>query len=122
MGLQETLRALSDPTRREILDMLKTGRLSAGEIGERFDVSAPAISRHLGVLRDAGLVRDKREGKFIFYEINLSVVEEVFLWLKGLEVEYEKSRAVGVDHHSGHGHSGGPVPAAPSGGRGDPVE
>ncbi len=87
MGLQQTLKALADPIRREILNMLKKGRLPAGEISEHFSVSAPSISRHLSVLKDAGLIRDTREGKFIFYEINTTVLEETMLWLAGLKGE-----------------------------------
>lgn len=85
MGLQNTLRALSDPIRREILNMLKAGRLSAGEIGDRFDVTAAAISRHLSVLKDADLIRDERAGKYIYYELNASVLEEIMLWIKDLK-------------------------------------
>ena len=85
MGIQNTMKALSDPIRREILEMLKAGRLSAGEIGEKFPVSGAAISKHLSVLKDADLIRDAREGKFIFYELNASVLEEVMLWLVGLK-------------------------------------
>lgn len=84
MGLQNTLKALSDPIRREILNMLKKGRMSAGEITDHFEVSAPSISRHLSVLKEADLIRDTREGKFIFYEINTSVLEEIMLWVKDL--------------------------------------
>ena len=84
MGIQSTLKALSDPIRRQILDMLKPGRLSAGEISEKFPVSGAAISKHLSVLKDADLIRDTREGKFIYYELNASVLEEVMLWLSGL--------------------------------------
>ena len=87
MGLQKTIKALSDPTRREILGMLKSGRLSAGEISERFSVSDAAISKHLSVLKEADLIRDKREGKFIFYELNASVLEEVLLWISCLKGE-----------------------------------
>ena len=87
MSIQNTLRALSDPVRREILEMLKAGRLSAGEIGEKFPISGAAISKHLSVLKDADLIRDTREGKFIFYELNTSVLEEVMLWLTGLKGE-----------------------------------
>ena len=93
MGLQQTLRALADPTRRDILNMLKKGKLSAGEITDQFTVTAAAISRHLAVLKEADLVRDQREGKFIFYELNASVLEEIMLWitdLKGDEVYDEK--------------------------------
>ena len=85
MGLQQTLKALSDPTRREILNLLKKGRMAAGEITAHFPVSAPAISRHLSVLKEADLIRDTREGKFIFYEINTSVLEETMLWLADLK-------------------------------------
>lgn len=87
MGLQQTLKALADPIRREILNMLKKGRLSAGEIAEHFSVTAPSISRHLSVLKDADLIRDTREGKFIFYEINTTVLEETILWLADLKGE-----------------------------------
>ena len=66
MSVHETLKALDDPIRREILAMLKKGRLSAGEIAEQFDITGAAISRHLSVLKDADLVRDTREGKYIF--------------------------------------------------------
>ena len=85
MSLQATMRALADPTRREILDILKGGALSAGEISERFEISAAAISRHLSVLREADLIRDNRDGKFIYYELNASVLEEIILWVKNLE-------------------------------------
>lgn len=87
MGIQHTMKALSDPIRREILELLKAGRLSAGEIAEKFPVSGAAISKHLSVLKDADLIRDAREGKFIFYELNASVLEEVMLWLAGLKGE-----------------------------------
>ena len=85
MGLQHTLKALSDPIRREILNLLKRGRLSAGEISNHFPVTDASISRHLSVLKEADLIRDTREGKFIFYELNTSVLEEVMLWLTGLK-------------------------------------
>ena len=85
MGIQNTLKALSDPVRREILEMLKSGRLSAGEIAARFPVSGAAISKHLSVLREADLIRDTREGKFIYYELNASVLEEIMLWLSHLK-------------------------------------
>lgn len=83
--MQQTLKALSDPIRREILNLLKKGRMPAGEITAHFSVSAPAISRHLSVLKEADLIRDTREGKFIFYEINTSVLEETMLWLADLK-------------------------------------
>ena len=85
MGLQTTIKAMSDPIRREILEMLKGGRMPAGEIAEHFSVSGAAISKHLSVLREADLIRDAREGKFIYYELNTSVLEEVMLWLSCLK-------------------------------------
>ena len=85
LRMQQTLKTLADPIRREILNMLKKGRLSAGEISEHFSVSAPSISRHLSVLKDADLIRDTREGKFIFYEINTTVLEETLLWIADLK-------------------------------------
>ena len=87
MGVQNTLKALSDPIRREILEMLKTGRLPAGEIAEKFPVSGAAVSKHLSVLKEADLIRDAREGKYIYYELNTSVLEEVMLWLVALKGE-----------------------------------
>ena len=87
MALQNTLKALADPIRREILNLLKQGRLSAGEISEHFPVTAASISRHLSVLKEADLIRDQREGKFIYYQLNTSVLEEVMLWLSQLKGE-----------------------------------
>ena len=87
MSLQLTLKALSDPIRREILNLLKAGPMSAGDISARFDVTGAAVSRHLSVLKEADLIRDKREGKFIFYELNASVLEEILLWITELKGE-----------------------------------
>ena len=87
MGLQNTMKALADPIRREILNLLKNGGLSAGEIGEHFPVTGASISRHLSVLKDADLIRDTRKGKYIYYELNTSVLEEVMLWLTQLKGE-----------------------------------
>ena len=85
MSLQNTLKALSDPIRREILNLLKAGRLSAGDIADHFPVTGASVSRHLSVLKDADLIRDTREGKFIYYELNASVLEEIMLWLTDLK-------------------------------------
>ena len=87
MSLQETLKALSDPTRREILQMLRSGSKSAGEISEKFEITAAAISRHLSVLKDADLIRDQRDGKFIIYTLNTSVLEDVLFWVTNLKGE-----------------------------------
>ena len=92
MGLQQTLKALADPIRREILNMLKRGRMSAGEIAEHFSVTAPSISRHLSVLKDADLIRDTREGKYIFYEMNASVLEETILWIADLKGDHDDDK------------------------------
>ena len=85
MGLQNTLKALADPIRREILNLLKKGRLSAGEIADHFSVTGASVSRHLSVLKDADLIRDTREGKYIYYELNASVLEEIMLWITDLK-------------------------------------
>ncbi len=87
LSLQNTLKALADPTRREILNILKRGRLSAGEIAETFDISFAAVSRHLSVLKETDLIRDCREGKYIYYELNASVLEEIMLWITDLKGE-----------------------------------
>ena len=81
MSLQQTTKAIADPVRREILSLLKDGRMSAGEIAERFNISFAAISKHLSLLKDADLVRDERVGKFIYYELNTSVLEDVLCWI-----------------------------------------
>ena len=82
MGFPETFKALSDPTRREILHLLKKGDLSAGDIADRFDMTAATISHHLSVLKNADLILDRREGKYIYYQLNLSVFEELLGWFK----------------------------------------
>lgn len=87
MGLQTTLRAISDPTRRTILNLLKKSSLSAGEIAAHFDMSLPAVSKHLSVLKEAELIRDRREGKFIYYELNASILEEALVWIRELKGE-----------------------------------
>jgi DNA-binding transcriptional ArsR family regulator len=84
MAIQSTLKALADPIRREILNMLKGGSMSAGDIAERFDISFAAISRHLSVLKEADLIRDKRDGKYIIYELNATVLEEIMLWISDI--------------------------------------
>ena len=85
LGVQDTLKALADPIRRKILNLLKNGRLSAGEICEHFSVTGASISRHLAILKEADLIRNKREGKFIYYELNTSVLENVMLWIIDLK-------------------------------------
>ena len=87
MGLQNTLKALADPIRREILNLLKNGPLSAGEIVDHFSVTGASISRHLSVLKEADLIRDRRAGKFIYYELKAAVLEEIMLWITDLKGE-----------------------------------
>lgn len=94
MSFQNTMKALSDPVRREILDMLKRERMSAGQICEKFEITDAAISRHLSVLKDADLVRDEREGKFIYYELNTSVLEEIMKWISSLKGDGESVKEV----------------------------
>lgn len=87
MSMQDTLQALADPTRREILNLLKQSRMSAGEISNHFSISGAAVSRHLSVLKKADLIRDEREGKYIYYELNATVLEEILLWISELKGE-----------------------------------
>ena len=95
MGFAETFKALSDPVRRDILEMLKKGRMSAGDIGKQFDMTGATISYHLNILKKAELVRENKQKNFIFYELNTSVVEEVMLWLSGLkETDADKTDKV----------------------------
>ena len=85
MSLQNSLRALAEPTRREILSLLKESSMSAGEISDCFSISFAAVSRHLAVLKEADLIRDERKGKRIYYTINVSVLEEIMLWITELK-------------------------------------
>ena len=85
MGFQETFKALSDPTRRRILQLLRDGAKTAGEIGSHFDMTGATISHHLAVLREAGLISDDKRGKYIYYELNLSVLDEITGWIVGLK-------------------------------------
>lgn len=84
MALQKVLKAAADPGRREILNLLKKGSLTAGEISSHFNMSKPAVSQHLNILKEAGLITSRREGKFIIYELNASVLEEVMIWIQDL--------------------------------------
>lgn len=87
VSMQDTLQALANPTRREILNLLKQSRMSAGEISNHFSISGAAVSRHLSVLKEADLIRDEREGKYIYYELNATVLEEILLWISELKGE-----------------------------------
>ena len=85
MGFQQSFKALSDPVRREILSLLRRGPMAAGDIAAHFEVSGATISHHLSVLRDAGLVLDDKQGKYIYYELNMSVVDEILEWISALK-------------------------------------
>ena len=85
MSFGETFKALSDPVRREILVMLKIGRMSAGEIAEKFDMTNATISYHLSVLKKADLVWEAKEKNYVYYHLNTSVVEDIMLWLSDLK-------------------------------------
>lgn len=85
IGFAETFKALSDPVRRDILVLLKKGRMSAGEIGSHFNMTGATISYHLNILKKAELVYEEREKNFIYYDLNTSIVEEVMLWLSDLK-------------------------------------
>lgn len=84
MAFADTFKALSDPVRREILTLLKDGRMSAGEIGSHFDMTGATVSYHLSILKKAELVYEEKEKNFIYYGLNTSIVEEVMLWLSQL--------------------------------------
>lgn len=81
MGFPETFKALSDPVRREILELLKDGRMSAGEIAEKFDITGATISYHLSQLKKAGLILETKYKNYVYYELQISVFEEIMLWV-----------------------------------------
>ena len=85
MGFAQTFKALADPTRREILQLLKHGKKTAGEIGSAFGVTAATISHHLSILKEADLVTDEKAGKYIYYEINTSVLDDILVWATDLK-------------------------------------
>lgn len=84
MAFADTFKALSDPIRRDILTMLKKGRMSAGEIGSHFEMTGATMSYHLNVLKKADLVMEEKEKNYIYYSLNTSIVEEVMIWLSEL--------------------------------------
>ena len=87
MSFGDTFKALSDPTRREILNLLKRGSMTAGQIVEHFDTTGATISHHLNILRQAGLIEDRKSGKYIYYELNTSVIDEIIGWITSLKGE-----------------------------------
>lgn len=92
MGMSETLKAISDPVRRDILEMLKKGKKSAGEIAEQFNLTGATVSYHLSQLKKADLITESKYKNFIYYELNTSVFEEVLTWIYKLGgINYEKN-------------------------------
>ena len=87
MPLQKTFKALSDPTRREILNLLKEGKMSAGEIADKFDMTQATISHHLSILKKADLITEEKQWKHIYYELNISVFEEIMMWLSQFNIK-----------------------------------
>lgn len=85
MIFQKTFKALSDPTRREIITILREGPLLAGEIADHFHTSNATISHHLSILKSADLISDEKKGKFIYYELNASVLDELIGWISSLK-------------------------------------
>lgn len=87
MAFADTFKALSDPARRDILQLLKNGRLSAGEIASHFDMTDATISYHLNILKKADLVWETKVKNYVYYELNTSVVDEIMLWLRNLTTD-----------------------------------
>lgn len=85
MAFAETFKALSDPVRRDILELLKQGPMSAGDIGSHFDMTGATISYHLKILKQADLVFESRDKNYVYYQLNTSVLEEIMLWMSGLK-------------------------------------
>ena len=102
MGIAETFKVLSDPQRREILEILKIGRRSAGELAQMLDISAPAMSYHLRLLKGAELVLECKEKNFIFYELNITVFEEIVLWIESLTAVSDTSKHAGESCERGN--------------------
>lgn len=84
MGFQESFKALSDPTRREILSLLKAGPMTVGEILEHFPITGASLSHHLSILKHAGLIDDEKKGKYIFYTLNTTVLDDILNWMMSL--------------------------------------
>ena len=92
LSFNETMKALSDPTRRAILNLLKEGSKTAGEIGNNFDMTGATISHHLSQLKKAGLVKESKQKNFIYYSLNASVLEEIMLWMNSLRGDNEDEK------------------------------
>jgi ArsR family transcriptional regulator, arsenate/arsenite/antimonite-responsive transcriptional repressor len=83
--MNSVFKALNDQTRREIVELLKKGDLTAGEIADHFDISKPSISHHLDLLKQAGIVSSVKQGQFIYYSLNATVLDEIISWFMGLQ-------------------------------------
>jgi ArsR family transcriptional regulator, arsenate/arsenite/antimonite-responsive transcriptional repressor len=90
--LNDAFKALNDATRREILELLKKSDLTAGEIVDQFDMTGPSISHHLEILKRAGLIEGRKEGQFITYSINMTVVDDILSWMTTLSKPSKKSK------------------------------
>lgn len=85
MGFQESFKALSDPTRREILNLLRADPMTVGEILEHFPITGASLSHHLSILKNAGLIDDEKKGKYIFYTLNTTVLDDILNWMMSLK-------------------------------------
>ncbi|MCD8363480.1 MAG: autorepressor SdpR family transcription factor [Lachnospiraceae bacterium] len=92
MGFQESFKALSDPTRREILNLLRAGSMSAGDLLTHFSMTGASLSHHLSILKNAGLIDDERQGKYIFYTLNTTVLDDIMNWMLSLKGENEDEK------------------------------
>jgi ArsR family transcriptional regulator, arsenate/arsenite/antimonite-responsive transcriptional repressor len=88
----ETFRALADPTRREILGLLRKGEMTAGALAEKFDMAKPSMSHHFAVLKEADLITSRRDGQQIWYGLNTTVVQDLMAWAMHLIADGKKSR------------------------------
>lgn len=92
MSFNETMKALSDPTRRAILNMLKNRTMAAGDIASQFDMTGASISHHLSILKKAKLIVEDKQKNYIYYTLNASVLEEVLLWITDLKGDQNHER------------------------------
>ena len=87
MSLNQAFKALNDPTRREILELLQKKDLTAGEIADNFSMTAPSISHHLDILKRAGLIESEKQGQFILYSLNTTVLDDIMKWMLRLNAK-----------------------------------
>ena len=102
MNFAQTFKALSNPIRRSILELLKAGKLSAGDIAGHFDVAGATISHHLSILKQADLIREEKEKNFIYYELNTSVLEDLMVWLvdlKGDSTDENEKKTIAINFY-----------------------